>query len=99
MSKSETALRNLVAAGASFLEVIEYLVHRHPRDLSPLKFLHIFQQELGISFVESRPMLEYFDPQMKPIADSGLINEHGRALLQRCSSADGQQAVARRPSS
>lgn len=89
MSKNETALRDLVAAGASFLEVIEYLAHRHPRELSPLEFLHIFQRELGISFVESRAMLEYFDPQMKPIADSRLINERGRTLLQRCSSADG----------
>ncbi|MFI1160267.1 hypothetical protein [Streptomyces sioyaensis] len=69
--------------------MIEYLSHRQPSELNPLEFLSIFQQELGISFVESRSMLEYFDPQMKPIADSGLINERGRALLRRCSSADG----------
>jgi len=86
MSKNEEALRDLVAAEATFLEVIEYLSHRHPRELSPLEFLHIVQQELGTPFVESRAMLEYFDPQMKPIADSGLINERGRTLLQRCSS-------------
>ncbi|MEU5545828.1 hypothetical protein AB0G85_26040 [Streptomyces sioyaensis] len=86
---NETALRDLVAAGATFPEVIEYLSHRRPRELSPIEFLSIFQQELGISFVESRAMLEYFAPQMKPIADSGLIDERGRTLLRRCSSADG----------
>ncbi|MEV5128755.1 hypothetical protein AB0K49_39065 [Streptomyces decoyicus] len=36
-----------------------------------------------------RAMLEYFDPQMKPIADPGLINERGRTFLRRCGSADG----------
>ncbi|MFI0904816.1 hypothetical protein ACH4TE_14920 [Streptomyces sioyaensis] len=69
--------------------MIEYLANRYDRELSPFEFLNTFQEELGISFVESRAMLEYFDPQMKPIADTGLINERGRTLLRRCSSADG----------
>ncbi|MET7799602.1 hypothetical protein [Streptomyces decoyicus] len=89
MSKNDTALRDLVAAGATFLEVIAYISRRCHHELSPLEFLKIFQEELGISFIESRAMLEYFDPQMKPITDPGLINERGRSLLRRCSSADG----------
>ncbi|MDT0460433.1 hypothetical protein RM550_32730 [Streptomyces sp. DSM 41527] len=89
MSKNETALRDLVAAGATFLEVVTHLSRRCHHELSPLEFMKVFQEELGISFVETRAMLEYFDPQMKPIADPGLINERGRTLLLRCGSADG----------
>ncbi|MEV6568205.1 hypothetical protein [Streptomyces kronopolitis] len=69
--------------------MIEYLAKRHDRELAPLEFLNTFQEELGISFVESRAMLEYFNPQMKPIADTELINDRGRILLRRWSSADG----------
>ncbi|WP_405410234.1 hypothetical protein [Streptomyces decoyicus] len=89
MSKNDTALRDLVAAGATFLEVIAYISQRCHHELSPLEFLKVFQEELGISFIESRAMLQHFDPQMQPIADPGLINERGRTLLRRCGSTDG----------
>ncbi|MFJ3765023.1 hypothetical protein ACIPQJ_11890 [Streptomyces sp. NPDC090082] len=79
----EVALRDLVTEGATFLEVLEHLSRRGPRALTPLEFLRVFQEELGISFVESRNMLEYFDPGMKPIVDVEVINERGRLLLQR----------------
>lgn len=79
----EAGLQDLAAKGATFLELLEHLSRRGHRPLTPLEFLRVFQEELGISFVESRNMLEYFDPSMKPIADEGLINERGRLLLQR----------------
>ncbi|MEV6674414.1 hypothetical protein [Streptomyces sp. NPDC051162] len=79
----EVALRDLVAEGASFLEVLEFLSRRDSRALTPLEFLRVFQEELGISFIESRNMLEYFGPDMKPIVDVELINERGRLLLRR----------------
>ncbi|WP_158692920.1 hypothetical protein [Streptomyces roseochromogenus] len=83
MTDEVAALRNLVAEGATFLEVLEFLSRRGPRPLTPLEFLRVFQEELGISFIESRNMLEYFDPDMKPMVDAALINERGRLLLQR----------------
>ncbi|MER6678576.1 hypothetical protein [Streptomyces sp. NPDC000983] len=84
----EVALRDLVAEGVTFFEVLEYLSRRSHRALTPLEFLRVFQEELGISFIESRNMLEYFDPDMKPIVDVGLINERGRLLLQRFNAID-----------
>lgn len=74
--------------GATFLEVLECLSRRGPRALTPFEFLKVFQEELGISFIESRNMLEYFDPNMKPIVDVELINERGRLLLQRFNPID-----------
>ncbi|GLY86077.1 hypothetical protein Airi02_040060 [Actinoallomurus iriomotensis] len=85
---SEVTLRSLAAGGATFLEVLGYLAQRESRPVTPLEFLRVFQEELGISFVESRKMLEYFDPQMKPIVDRRLINERGRLLLQMCHPTD-----------
>lgn len=84
----EVTLRDLVAEGAAFLEVLEFLSRRGSRALTPLEFLRVFQEELGISFIESRNMLEYFDPNMKPIVDVELINERGRLLLQRFNPID-----------
>ncbi|MFC9234469.1 hypothetical protein ACFTZI_36790 [Streptomyces decoyicus] len=62
MARNDTALRDLVAAGATFLEVIAYISQRCHHELSPLEFLKVFQEELGISFIESRAMLEHFAP-------------------------------------
>ncbi|GAB2709398.1 hypothetical protein GCM10010442_31260 [Kitasatospora kifunensis] len=84
----QAALRDLVVEGATFLEVLEFLSQRGPRALTPLEFLRVFQEELGISFIESRNMLEYFDPHMKPIVDVELINKRGRLLLQRFNPID-----------
>jgi len=75
-------LRALVARGATVLEVLEHLSARSsPAALTPFGFLRIFQEELGISFVESRSLLEYFDPQMRPLADADTINERGDLIL------------------
>ncbi|MGN5381237.1 hypothetical protein BIV25_05885 [Streptomyces sp. MUSC 14] len=79
----DETLRDLVAEGTTFLKVLEYLSRRDSHPLTPLGFLRIFQEELGISFIESRNMLEYFDPHMQPIVDKALINERGRLLLQQ----------------
>lgn len=84
----EAGLQDLAAKGATFSELLEYLSRRGLRPLTPLEFLRAFQEELGISFIESRKMLEYFDPSMKPIADEGFINERGRLLLQRFNPGD-----------
>lgn len=84
MSKKADDLGSLVSGGASILEVLEYLSARSaPNALTPFGFLRIFQEELGISFVETRSILEYFDPQMRPVADSNLINERGDLILRR----------------
>ncbi|MFF7637055.1 hypothetical protein ACFZB9_28475 [Kitasatospora sp. NPDC008050] len=79
----EVALRDLVAEGATFLELLEFLSRRGSQALTPLEFLRMFQEELGISFIESRNMLEYFDPSMKPIVDVEVIDERWCLLLQR----------------
>ncbi|WP_432068064.1 hypothetical protein [Streptomyces sp. C10-9-1] len=77
-------LQEFVEGGASFSEVVEYLSRRSaPGTLTPLNFLRALQEELGISFVEGRSILEYFDPQMRPLADIGLIDERGGELLAR----------------
>jgi hypothetical protein len=71
----------MVAEGATFLEVLDHVSTRDDRTLTPVIFLKILQDELGISFVRSRDILEYFDPGMNPIADASLINERGHAIL------------------
>lgn len=76
-------LRTLAYGGADFISIIAHLTERISGELTPLKFLMVFQEELGIPFVEARIMLEYFDPQMKPIAEAEIINERWRSLLSR----------------
>ncbi|MEV7163546.1 hypothetical protein ACIF6I_31230 [Streptomyces microflavus] len=79
-----TSLQEFVERGASFCEVVDYLSRRATDGtLTPLNFLRALQEELGISFVEARPLLEYFDPRMRPIADINVIDELGGELLAR----------------
>jgi hypothetical protein len=80
---NDEELRALVAGDATFMEVLDHLRRRGPRPLTPIEFLRIFQEELGISFVKARAMLDCFDPGMRPIVDTDLINERGRLLLER----------------
>ncbi|MEU8713290.1 hypothetical protein [Streptomyces sp. NPDC048663] len=87
VSKDADDLLVFVTGGATFLEVLERLSARSaPTALTPLAVLRILQEELGISFVESRSILEYFDSQMRPIVDVNLINERGGVILRQCRS-------------
>lgn len=73
-------LKQLVDGGATFMDVLSYLASV-VSPLRPIDFLRIFQEDLGVSFVNAREILEYFDPAMRPIADERLINERGREIL------------------
>ncbi|MFI5783562.1 hypothetical protein [Nocardia sp. NPDC051570] len=78
---SDSELRRIIAEGATFMDVLKYLSGREGKPLTPMRFLWIFQHELRISFVESRNILDCFDPAMNPTVDIGQINERGRQLL------------------
>ena len=83
-SDASVGLQEFVEGGASLSEVVAYLSRRSmPGTLTPLTFLRALQEELGISFVEARSLLEYFDPQMRPVAGISVIDERGGELLQR----------------
>jgi hypothetical protein len=73
-------LKELVDGGATFMDVLSYL-SSVVSPLRPIDFLRIFQEDLGISFVNAREILEYFDPAMRPIVDERLIDERGREIL------------------
>jgi hypothetical protein len=73
-------LKELVDSGTAFMDVLSYLASV-VSPLRPIDFLRIFQEDLGISFVNARVILEYFDRAMRPIADERLINERGREVL------------------
>lgn len=81
MANDETTLRDLVAAGAGFLEVFDHLSHRAGRPVGAVGLLAIIQSELGIPFVKTRAMYEYFDDEMRPLADPEVINERWQAIL------------------
>jgi hypothetical protein len=73
-------LKELVDSGATFMDIVTYLANV-ASPLRPIDFLRVFQEDLGISFVKAREVLEYFDPDMRPIVDESLINERGREIL------------------
>ena len=58
-------LLELVDGGATFMDVLSYLASV-VSPLRPIDFLRIFQEDLGISFVNAREILEYFDPGYAP---------------------------------
>ncbi|MEU5825860.1 hypothetical protein [Streptomyces sp. NPDC047803] len=81
MSHADDSLRALVVRGVQFSELIAHLSRERSGTLTPLEFMRVFQEELGISFIESRKMLEYFDPQMNPIIDIKEVDKRGNVFL------------------
>lgn len=73
-------LKELVDSGAPLMDVVRYLTGI-VSPLRPIDFLRIFQEDLGISFIKTREVLEYFDPAMRPVVDESTINERGRSIL------------------
>lgn len=81
MPGEESELRAMVVAGTPFLDLLEHLKRRAGGKLPPGRFLLALQEEAGIPFTKSRDILEYFDPEMNPIAEHEVINERWRLLL------------------
>jgi hypothetical protein len=81
MPSEESELRAMVVAGTPLLDLLEHLKRRAGGRLSPGRFLLILQEEAGISFTKTRDILEYFNPDMNPIAEREVINERWRVLL------------------
>ncbi|MFD6425432.1 hypothetical protein [Streptomyces sp. NPDC060198] len=80
----EGELRNLVSGGATFLEVVAHISSSvKPEKLTPLKLMWVIQEGLGISFTETRNVLEFFDSELRPIVDEALIDERGDRLLEQ----------------
>ncbi|WP_159062006.1 hypothetical protein [Streptomyces sp. WM6368] len=77
----KSRLRYEVAQGATVTDIVKILEERFPEGLRPMQFLWILQEELGIPFTESRRVLEYFDPEMKPTASAEVIDDLGRSIL------------------
>ncbi|KAB8188618.1 hypothetical protein FH608_043460 [Nonomuraea phyllanthi] len=61
--------------------MLEHLKSQESFTLTPLAFLKVVQLELGISFVRTRHLLEFFDPEMEPLADSTVIEGYWKGLL------------------
>lgn len=74
-------LRGLVTSGASFVEILGRAREASDEKLSPLAFLHAVQVQLGISFVETRNMFEYFDSDWSPLADPDVVNGRWQEIL------------------
>ncbi|MEV0053718.1 hypothetical protein ACH347_23710 [Saccharopolyspora sp. 5N102] len=81
MTQSDLGIRQLVERGATLTELLEHLKSHETFTLTPLSFLKAIQLELGISFVRTRHLLEFFDPEMRPLVDISVIEERWRDLL------------------
>ncbi|MBY8864025.1 hypothetical protein K7711_46710 [Nocardia sp. CA2R105] len=64
---NDERLHELFEQDASLLEMLDHLSMREDVPLTGMRFLWIFQMELGISFVESRKILACFDPSMRVV--------------------------------
>ena len=76
---SELDLPEPVRSGASFTQILERA--REAEGFSAVSFLHAVQVGLGISFVETRNMFEYFDKDWSPLVDQDTIESRWRSIL------------------
>jgi hypothetical protein len=82
VSSEEPELRVLVAEKTPFLELLDHLKARAGGDLGGFQLVAMLQQEAGISFVESREMLAYFEADWTPNAEPAVIDERWNAIVE-----------------
>ncbi|MEI7059377.1 hypothetical protein WBG06_26385 [Nocardioides sp. CCNWLW239] len=78
---SSSSLRELVDSGAPFIDLVEFIRSRKQGRVTPFEVLAALQNEAMVSFVDARDVLEYFDSEMHPIADTDAIQRRWAAIL------------------
>ena len=59
----------MASGGAGVLAIIDHLRSSESFTLTPMTFLAIIQQALGVSFVETRRLYEFLDADLRPLSD------------------------------
>ncbi|MER7606824.1 hypothetical protein [Nocardioides sp. NPDC127503] len=65
------------------MDIVAYLRDRESGRITPFGVLAALQQEANLSFVDTRDVLEYFDPQMHPIVDADEIERRWAEIVGR----------------
>lgn len=66
MEKAAEDIRRIAAEGAGLLAMIETLRLDEEFRLTPLHLLRILDEAVGIPWTESRVLLEFSDPELRP---------------------------------
>ncbi|MFI5621935.1 hypothetical protein ACIA03_00585 [Nocardioides sp. NPDC051685] len=82
-TENHEELGALVRQGAGFLDIVAFLRKRESGRITPFGVLAALQREANLSFVDARDVLEYFDPQMHPIADADEIEQRWAEIVGR----------------
>ncbi|WP_405599176.1 hypothetical protein OG741_18245 [Streptomyces sp. NBC_01410] len=71
----------MAAEGAGLLAMIETLRLDEEFRLTPLHLLRILDEAVGIPWTESRVLLEFFDPELRPLVPEDEVDRRAEALL------------------
>ncbi|MGW1492529.1 hypothetical protein [Streptomyces sp. NPDC002402] len=71
----------MAAEGAGLLAMIETLRLDEEFRLTPLHLLRILDEAVGIPWTESRVLLEFFGPELRPLVPGDEVDHRAEALL------------------
>ncbi|WP_240980828.1 MULTISPECIES: hypothetical protein [Streptomyces] len=79
--KTVENLRAMAAEGAGLLAMIEALRSDETFTLTPLHLLRVLNEAFGIPLRESRTLLEFFDPDLRPLVPDAEADRRAAAVL------------------
>ncbi|WP_157515776.1 hypothetical protein [Nocardiopsis trehalosi] len=83
------SLRRLVAGGATVMEVMRAFKESEACVTSPLNFIMVMRNDLGMPLGESRRILEVFDPQLDPLVPEDEVDAAYGHFLDKYRACDG----------
>ncbi|SDM31138.1 hypothetical protein SAMN05444921_106214 [Streptomyces wuyuanensis] len=89
MEKAAENVRRMATEGAGLLAVIEMLRNDAEFRLTPLHLLRILGEAVGVPWTESRVLLEFFDPELRPLVPEDEIERRAEELLAPYVAAEG----------
>ncbi|MET9667413.1 hypothetical protein ABZY19_18775 [Streptomyces sp. NPDC006475] len=81
MEKAAEDIRRMAAEGAGLVAMIEMLRRDEDFRLTPLHLLRILGEGVGIPWTESRVLLEFFDPDLRPLVPEDEVDRRAEELL------------------
>ncbi|WP_030910579.1 hypothetical protein [Streptomyces sp. NRRL F-5126] len=85
--------RKMILNGSSLIDLIDFLRSVESFKLTPLNFMRVLNEAVGIRMMESRRLVSMFDAEMEPIMAEAVVELRWRSTVDSHSLNDGPTSM------
>ena len=74
-------VRKSILEGCSIIDLVEFLRSTESFKLTPLNFMRVLNEAVGIQMLESRELISMFDSEMSPIVSTAEVELQWRSTI------------------